>query len=370
VRLLLVTPQFGYDELGRPTPGGLLQFSRCLARALASSPRLHSLDVWCQVDAPQSEPDIRAALAPYLRPGLALRVRGFGASRFSLAAAMAESCLNRRFDHVIYALLNQAALSETPGHPPFDLWQVGTESFRRLDSFQQRVMRRADRIFSISTHTTQLAARYTPGLRSGIVVPLCAEPPDPDPPAATCPEPAVLTVGNMHASLMYKGHQQLIAAWPQVVSACPESMLWIVGQGDGVSLLREQAELLPGSAARRILFFGAVAGPTLERMYRSARVFALPSSGEGFGLVFVEAARHGLPSIAGRYDAAREIVLHDRTGVLVEQHPHDLALACIRLLKDPALARRLGEAARRRYEEQYRFEHFRGRVLASMELAS
>jgi phosphatidylinositol alpha-1,6-mannosyltransferase len=365
-----VTPQFACDQAGRATPGGLLQFSRCLARALASSPRLSSLDVWCQVDAPHTEPSIREALEPYLRRGLALRVRGFGASRLSLAAAMAESCFNRRFDHVSYTLLNQAALSETPGHPPFDLWQVGTESFRRLHSFQQRVMRRADRIFSISAHTTRLAASYTPGLRDGIVVPLCAEPPDPDWQASAATEPAVLTVGNMHASLMYKGHQQLIAAWPQVVSVCPEAMLWIVGRGDGAPLLREQARLLPPGAARKIHFFGAVADSTLQRMYRSARVFALPSSGEGFGLVFVEAARHGLPSIAGRYDAAREIVLHNRTGLLAEQHPHDLALACIRLLKDPELARTLGDAARRRYQDYYRFEHFRDRVLAGMELLS
>jgi phosphatidyl-myo-inositol dimannoside synthase len=155
-----------------------------------------------------------------------------------------------------------------------------------------------------------------------------------------------------------------------VVSVCPEAMLWIVGRGDGEPLLREQAQLLPPGAARKIHFFGAVADSTLQRMYRSARVFALPSSGEGFGLVFVEAARHGLPSIAGRYDAAREIVLHNRTGLLAEQHPHDLALACIRLLKDPALARALGDAARRRYQDHYRFEHFRDRVLAGMELLS
>jgi len=95
----------------------------------------------------------------------------------------------------------------------------------------------------------------------------------------------------------------------------------------------------------------------------------MPSSGEGFGLVFVEAARHGLPSIAGRYDAAREIVLHNETGLLTEQHPHDLALACIRLLRDPALARSLGQAALERYQKHYRFTHFRTRVLSSMELA-
>jgi len=107
----------------------------------------------------------------------------------------------------------------------------------------------------------------------------------------------VLIVGNIHDGLMYKGHQQLIAAWPHVVSICPEAQLWIVGQGDGAPLLREQVRMLPIHAGQRIHFFGAVSETELERLYQTASVFAMPSTGEGFGLVFVEAARHGLPCI-------------------------------------------------------------------------
>ena len=103
--------------------------------------------------------------------------------------------------------------------------------------------------------------------------------------------------------------------------------------------------------------------------YSSTSAFAMPSTGEGFGLVFVEAARYGLPCIAGKYDAAKEIVLHDQTGLLTEQHPHDIALACIRLLNDDADADRLGEAGRLRYWNHFRFSHFRERLLSSMGLA-
>ena len=104
------------------------------------------------------------------------------------------------------------------------------------------------------------------------------------------------------------------------------------------------------------------------RLYHTARVFAMPSTGEGFGLVFVQAARSGLPCIGGKYDAAKEIILHGKTGLLTEQHPHDIALACIRLLTDDADAERLGEAGRLRYWNTFRFTQFRERLLASMGL--
>jgi phosphatidyl-myo-inositol dimannoside synthase len=369
MKYLLVTPQFAYDEQGAPTPGGLLQFGRCLARALASSPDLESLDVWCQVDSPRMAPAIQALVRAHAHPSLRLRVRGFGGRRLALAGAMAESCRQGKFDRVMYTLVNQAVLSELPYHPPFDIWQIGTEFFSRLSYARRRVMRRASRVFSISGHTTQLAARYTPGLREGTVVPLCTEPPDPviDPVyRAAEREAAVLIVGNMHHGMMYKGHQQLIAAWPQVVSACPQAQLWIVGRGWGEALLRQQVAMLP--VQDKIHFFGAASESDLARLYRTARVFAMPSIGEGFGLVLIEAARYGLPCIGCKYDAAKEIILHDQTGLLTEQHPHDIALACIQLLTDGVYAERLGEAGRLRHRNIFRFTHFRERLLSSMGL--
>jgi len=139
-----------------------------------------------------------------------------------------------------------------------------------------------------------------------------------------------------------------------------------VGRGDGEALLREQVNRLSVHAA--IHFFGAVSEADLARLYQTARVFAMPSTGEGFGLVFVEAARYGLPCIGGKYDAAKEIIHHGQTGLLTEQHPHDVALACIRLLTDDAGAERLGEAGRLRYRNNFRFTHFRERLLSSMGL--
>jgi glycosyltransferase involved in cell wall biosynthesis len=116
------------------------------------------------------------------------------------------------------------------------------------------------------------------------------------------------------------------------------------------------------------MFMGHLGDEALQECYRQCRVFAMPSTGEGFGLVFVEAARYGLPSIGGKHDSVKEIVLDGQTGLLVEQDSHEIALACVRLLTDDNLAQKLGDAARRRYLRHFRFQHFRVRLLQTLEL--
>ena len=237
-----------------------------------------------------------------------------------------------------------------------------------------RNLTRATLRLSISKNTTETASSHNPNLPPAQVVHLCTEPPlyaretpndsrpaKPYDPAAR--KPSVLIVGNMQRGALHKGHRQLIAAWPRVVKDCPDAELWITSEGDGRAELQSQAAGLPSAAARRIVFLGYLERQALEDRYRRCRVFALPSMGEGFGLVFVEAARFGVPCIAGKHDAAKEIVIDNRTGLLVEQNPNDIAAACVRLLTDDPLALRLGEAGRQQYLKNFRFHHFRERFL-------
>jgi phosphatidylinositol alpha-1,6-mannosyltransferase len=100
-------------------------------------------------------------------------------------------------------------------------------------------------------------------------------------------------------------------------------------------------------------------------------VFALPSrlsvgpraEGEGFGLVFVEAAAAGLPVVAGRGGAVDEVVEDGETGLLVDpRDANEVAAAVGRLLADPRMAARLGQAGRRRVVTEFTFERFRERM--------
>src|ERR1700722_13408752 len=81
---------------------------------------------------------------------------------------------------------------------------------------------------------------------------------------------------------------------------------------------------------------GFVPEDQMEKIWGEASVFAMPSRGEGFGLVYIEAMRHGLPVIGSVHDAAPEINLDGQTGYNVNlDHPTDLGQRVVQLLRDP-----------------------------------
>ncbi len=380
MKCLVIAPQLGFTTSGLVLPGGLQQFGRCLVRALASSPSVKKVGIWSQVDPPEAEPFVRKMVAVHAHDRLTLDVRCFGGNRLKLSAAVAAANWLRSYDHVMYVLVNQSVLSLLPGHLPYTVWEIGEELFERVSTWKYLTLKRAKKLLSISQNTVLAVERNHPELPQGQVVHLCLEPPlfehEPDisrelfkpcPPSER--DPAVMIVGSMYRRTPYKGHRQLIAAWSRVIEVCPQAKLWIVGGGDARSEYELLANCLPSTVAKQILFLGELDGDALQERYRRCRVFAMPSAGEGFGLVFVEAARNGVPCIGGRHDSVKEVVLDEQTGILVEQTPDDISRACIRLLTDDELADRLGEAAFQRYMSRFRFAHFRERLLHTLGLA-
>jgi phosphatidylinositol alpha-1,6-mannosyltransferase len=176
----------------------------------------------------------------------------------------------------------------------------------------------------------------------------------------------VLTVGRMAVAERYKGHDQLIDAWPRVVAAVPDAELVIVGTGDDTNRLQEKAS---ASAARaQITFAGFVSTDALAQLYSRAAVFALPSRGEGFGLVYLEAMSHGLPCIGSTQDAAAEVIADRHTGRLVD--PDDvtgMADTVIELLSHGTERKRLGENGRARVEREFSYDAFARRVRALLD---
>src|SRR5262249_23128430 len=134
------------------------------------------------------------------------------------------------------------------------------------------------------------------------------------------------------------------------------------GSGDDVERLRTKA--LAGIAANNIQFTGFVAPEELDALYRSAALFALPSRGEGFGLVYLEAMTHRLPCIGSVHDAAVEVIVDGETGRLVDQNaPEGLAAAISGLLIDVDLRHRMGEAGWQRVTNEFSYERFKDRFL-------
>jgi glycosyltransferase involved in cell wall biosynthesis len=135
----------------------------------------------------------------------------------------------------------------------------------------------------------------------------------------------------------------------------------VVGDGPLRDTLRDQARALGLDGAVR--FLGAV--PEAWRLLPHFDVFALPSRWEGMSNGLLEAMAAGRPIVATTAGGNPELITDGETGLLVPpEDPGALAAAIARLVRDPALARRLGDAARRRVEKDYTLDRMVSRMEA------
>ena len=163
------------------------------------------------------------------------------------------------------------------------------------------------------------------------------------------PGPVLLTVGRLAASERYKGHELVFAALPALRSRFPDLVHLVAGEGDDRARLETRARELAGEDAVR--FLGFVPDADLPDLYRLADLFVMPSSEEGFGIVYLEAAACGLRVIGGAGGGSSDAIPDRRVGDIVDPRDRDgLVEAVIRLLGEG----RVDPAA----IEPYRRPHF------------
>lgn len=179
----------------------------------------------------------------------------------------------------------------------------------------------------------------------------------------------ILSVGRL---IPRKGHITLVRAMPQILDRHPNTHCVMAGRGPCMEECAEKARAL--GIEGQAHFPGYVDDATLAALYAACDVFALPAGEdergqvEGFGLVFSEAHAHGKPVVAGRSGGVPDAVLDGETGFLVEpQNPEALADRIIAILDDPALAARLGNAGRRRIEEELNWRVFAEKALEAVQ---
>jgi len=156
-----------------------------------------------------------------------------------------------------------------------------------------------------------------------------------------------------------KGQSVLLRSLPAILAAFPQAGLVLVGEGRSRSELEREALRL--GIADRAVFLGF--RRDVPELLGAIDLFVQPSIYEGFGMSLLEAMAAGLPIVASRVGGIPEVVQDGATGVLVPpQDPEALAAAVVRLLRDRAGARRLGEAAARRVRERHSLQAVAARV--------
>jgi glycosyltransferase involved in cell wall biosynthesis len=162
--------------------------------------------------------------------------------------------------------------------------------------------------------------------------------------------PLVGTIARLHRQ---KGVVYLLRAAVAILDGHPGGRVIVAGGGELESELRREAQAL--GLDRRFVMLGE-RGEARE-LLAGLDVFVLPSLWEGLPLVLIEAAALGKPIVATSVDGSREIITDGETGLLVPAgDPAALAAAVRRLLDDPALAARLGAAARKTIPPRFSLE--------------
>jgi phosphatidylinositol alpha-1,6-mannosyltransferase len=304
------------------------------------------------------------------RVGRVMRGADGRPSRFVAAAVgAAVSCDPRTTVIVVHLHLAPAALAFAARGASIVALLCGVEAWKPLTWMQRTALDRAERLVAISAYTRDRFLESNPHFsrRAIEVCHLGVESAATIVRADLAP-PAALIVGRMAADEQYKGHDQLIDAWPEVAAAVPGALLRVVGDGDDRARLEQKAAAL--GLGSQVLFLGRLDEASLRREYASCRVFAMPSRDEGFGFVFVEAMRAGRPCVGAR-GAASEIIADGDTGFLVP--PGDRAQLrerVVQLLRDPAAADAMGARGRARFLQLFTEERFRDRFSALVPLAS
>ena len=133
-----------------------------------------------------------------------------------------------------------------------------------------------------------------------------------------------------------------------VLASHPDVVYLVTGKGESEDTLRRLVGEL--GLGDHVVFGGSVPADLLPGLYHACDVFVmasrrLGSSVEGFGIVCLEAAAAARPVIAGRSGGVADAVEDGVTGLLVDpEDPEAIGGAISRLLEDPRLARRMGEA--------------------------
>jgi phosphatidyl-myo-inositol dimannoside synthase len=171
----------------------------------------------------------------------------------------------------------------------------------------------------------------------------------------------VLAATRLAADERYKGVDLLIQAVAQLLPKVPSLYLVVVGTGDDLPRHQEMARRF--GVSERVRFLQGLSSPEIAGCYSRCDIFALPSTGEGFGFVFLEAMAFGKPVLGAAAGGVTDIIRHEQNGLLAS--PNDfgqLVRSLDRLLTSKSLRFELGRKGAEIVRSKFQFDSFRGQL--------
>jgi phosphatidylinositol alpha-1,6-mannosyltransferase len=328
--LALVTDSFAGD-------GGIAEYNRQFLCALAACDWIGEVSVL---------PRLRATSSRELPPGLT--ELGPVTNKLAYSFVALRTAITRRIDIIfcghIFMVPLGAAIARLIRAP---LWVQahGIDAWKELSWLHRRSIEGAALVTSVSRYTRRRLLEWVEIDPARVkVLPNTVDPrfcPGPKPPHlldryGAHRQKVLLTVSRLASSERYKGHDRVIRILSRVLAQFPNTIYLIVGDGDDRPRLEALAKEL--GVHERVRFAGFLPAEDLPEHYRLADVFVMPSTGEGFGIAFLEAMASGLPVIGGNQDGSLDPLGDGTCGTAINPIDADaLASAiCTALANTPA----------------------------------
>ena len=261
-----------------------------------------------------------------LPPGVRQNPPIFGRLRFSLAAIVAAWRF-RPIDTVFCGHVFMAPLGFLLARAFGARYWVqahGTDVWKDRRGLVRRFIGYADLVSTVSRETRRILLAWVdlPPERVRVLPDTVQDVFTPGPPSPALSHrlklgagPILLTVGRLASSERYKGHEAIFAVLAGLREKFPNLVHAVAGDGDDRARLEAVANALAPGAVR---FLGFVADTDLPDLYRLADLYVMPSTEEGFGIVYLEAAACGLRVVGGKGGGTADAIPDERVGVIVD----------------------------------------------------
>jgi len=164
----------------------------------------------------------------------------------------------------------------------------------------------------------------------------------------------LLSISRLDSSQRYKGQDRVIPLLPGLLAAGLD-VVYLIG-GEGPDRARLERLAMEFGVSAEVRFLGRVPAEALPDLYRAADLFVMPSSGEGFGIVYLEAMASGTPALGLAVGGATDALAEGALGYCVSESK--LALALSAALAVPRDATGLTQKVR----DRFGFEKFQQRI--------
>lgn len=318
--LALVSDAFG----GR---GGIAQYNRDFLTAVAGAPAISAIDIL-----PRNTAD-RFTLPPKVRQAEP------GTSRAAFIMRAFRMALDKKPGLVFCGHINLAPLAGAVARlcgAKLVVQTHGIDAWDRPRDMHRKAVEAADLVLCVSRYTrARLLSWAAMAPERVVVVPNTVG-------EAFTPGDAsqlrrkwkldgkrvLLTVARTEARERYKGHERVIAALP----ALPRDIVYVV-LGDGNDLERIKDVAYKAGVGERVYFKHGVNRETLIAAYRMADLYVMPSTGEGFGIAFLEAMASGTPALGMAVAGATDALCDGALGIAASED--DFAAVLARQMASP-----------------------------------